>query len=302
MAVEFHFVNVGKGDCTIIYFPPCQYTNGPKKGDSVDERIMVVDFCHDENSDYENVITYYKSKFGDKSLFRLVCSHPHHDHIKGLRKLFEESGIDIINFWDLEHSFEPENFDGHLTHEEDWKKYKEIRKKDSGVKTLRISRESIPQLYWSEDRITILSPSKELIRYAHYKEDGSPRESIEIDEMSYVLSISVNGRKVILGGDGREPCWKDIYENCKTDLEGCCVFKAAHHGHKSGLHEESVRHMSPEIIVFSNTEDVDKVDGAEKEYLNLLPESTILKTCDKGTIVIKVPFDTTNKIKYECER
>jgi len=298
MSVDFHFLNVGHGDCTIVYWP--KRTAGDKKKD---ERIMMMDICHDEEEDFENVIEYYKANFKNadgtiKSIFRLVCSHPHQDHICGLKKLCDDNGIEIVNFWDLEHSFVPADFDGHPTHEEDWEAYRTLGTASS---VRRYTRETVPKQFWDNDgdKITILSPSADLIKRAHYKEDESKRDAnlVDIDEMSYALAIQVNSRSVILAGDGRaSPTWNDIYDNCKDVLKTCYVLKAGHHGHECSFHEDAVKLMAPPVIVFSNSEEDDKSHGAEKQYERVCPNAILRKTYE-GTVIVKVPFDANQKIQ-----
>lgn len=309
MGIKFHFLNVGSGDCTIVHFPERTRKDGKEKA----ERIMMVDiYYHDNKQKYENIIDYYKRNFKNndgsiKSIFRFVCTHPHQDHICGLKKLFDDHDIKILNFWDLEHSFEPEDFDHHPTHEDDWDTYGTLRGKDSSATVIPTTREDTPRQFWNddEDRITILSPSESLIEYAHYKEDGSKRESheVEIDEMSYALMIRINKRKVILASDGRaSPCWDDIYDNCKNDIKNCAILKAGHHGQEAGFHEEAVKLMNPVLIVFSNSEDQDEENGAENLYKKAVSDALILKTWKEGTIVVDVPFDSNQKITYSTSK
>ena len=304
MGVQFHFLNVGAGDCTIVHFPERVRADKSEKS----ERIMMVDICHEEATTYTNVIDYYKRNFRDrndhiKPIFRFVCSHPHQDHICGMDALFDQSGIDILNFWDLDHEFEPEDKNKHPTHEKDWKKYKSLQESQESPKTIRTSREASPQLYWNddEDRISVLSPSKTLRDHAHITADGTKRgkHDIEIDEMSYALLITINERKVVLPADGRKsPFWDDIYENCRDQLNGVQVLKAGHHGQESGFHNEAVRDMSPSLIIFSNGEKEDAEYGAERLYNSVVPSARILKTCDSGNIKVDVPYNKEETITY----
>ena len=120
--------------------------------------------------------------------------------------------------------------------------------------------------------------------------------------MSYALLITINDRKIILGGDGRaDPVWEDIYLNCKESIQNSIILKAPHHGHLSGFHEKAVKLMNPGLIIFSNNKDEDKENGAATEYKKAVPNSILLKTCDSGTIVVKVPFDSTKNVQYETE-
>ena len=190
MAVRIHFLNVGSGDCTIIHFPPRTRKDGKMKA----ERVMMVDINHhDDHDEYENVLDYYKHNIRNKNgellpIFRFICTHPHQDHICGLRRLFDDQDITICNFWDLTHSFTPDAFGHHPTHKDDWSAYEQLRGADSPATVIRTYRERETREFWNdeEDRITILSPTRALRQFAHFKEDGTERkpEDVEIDEMS----------------------------------------------------------------------------------------------------------------------
>lgn len=305
MSVDFHFLNVGAGDCTIVRFP--RRTRGEA---SLNERVMMVDFCHHEDdSDYEDVLHYYKQNFKNadgsvKPIFRFICTHPHHDHIFGLKQLLDDAEIKIRNFWDVEHSFEPDDFSGDSNHRRDWNAYRKLSGDDSPAKVIRTCREDAPRKYWDndEDRISVLVPSNDLQEHAHKKENGTRRKNadVEIDEISYMLIVTINGRKVLLAGDGRgTPAWDSVYNNCYSEIENVAVLKAAHHGQESGFHDASVKRMNPALIVFSNSETEDKDQGADSRYTTAAPDAKLLKTSKDGTIVVKVPFDTTKPIEYE---
>lgn len=306
MAVKIHFLNVGAGDCTIVHFPYRTRKDGVTK----DERIMMIDlYHHDNHDDYEHVIDYYKNNFRNengslKPIFRFICSHPHQDHICGLEKLFNDNEIEILNFWDIDHQFEPENFDGHETHEDDWNTYLDKRNPSvKAPKTIRVTRDDSPFKYWDddEDRITVLSPSRAMIKDVHSaKEDGTKREphEIDIDHISYALMLKINDRKIIFAGDGKEKCWNDIVENCGDMIKNCDLLKAGHHGHESGFHENAVKIMNPKYIIFSNSQDEDTDNGAEDKYKKALDNVNIYKTCDHGTIIAECPFDKDEKINF----
>ena len=304
MSVDFHFLNVGAGDCTIIHFP------ARNRGDaSLAERVMMVDFCHHPGHDeYEDVLGYYKRNFRNadgsiKPIFRLICTHPHHDHIFGLQQLLDDPDITILNFWDVDHSFEPADFSGHFNHRQDWSAYLKLRGDDSPSTVIRTSREDAPRQYWNddEDRISVLVPSKDLQEHAHKKEDGTKRKraDVEIDEISYMLVVRINTRKVLLAGDGRAtPAWDSVRDNCDADIRNVAVLKAEHHGQESAFHEACVKRMNPAVIVFSNSETEDGDHGADSSYQSAVPDAKLLKTCDHATILVKVPFDQDKPIEY----
>lgn len=304
--IKIHFLNVGCGDCTIVHFPERKTHDGRTKS----ERIMMIDLYHHDNHDeYEHIIDYYKNNFKNdngslKPIFRFVLSHPHQDHICGLNTLFHDSSIEILNFWDLDHRFEPENFDGHPTHKDDWSAYQAKRVAKEGNPTIiHTHREDTPRLYWadSEDRISVLSPSLEMLKKAHSdKEDGTKRKpyEIDVDSISYALLLKVNNRKIIFAGDGKADTWQDILDNCKDYIKNCDILKAPHHGHDSAFHEDAVKLMSPKFIIFSNSKDEDKSNGAESKYKKAVPGAFIYKTCDEGTIIAHCPFNEQEEIQF----
>jgi competence protein ComEC len=299
MGVCCHFLNVGVGDCTIVHFPKRNY--GEK---IIEERIMMIDIYNHNDGEYENVIEYYKKYFRNsngtiKPIFRFICSHPHQDHICGLNKLFNDNEIEIFNFWDLDHSFEPEEFDKNTTHTDDWNTYKEISESKKNITVIRNTREADSFKFWNdeEDRITILSPSNFLKKKAHENDDGTKKNPVDIDEMSYALSIQINQRSVILAGDGRsEPVWNDIFANCKNILKFCKILKASHHGHECGFHEEALKTMNPSVIIFSNSKDEDENHGASDKYARACPDAQIYKTWKKGNVLVTIPFDNNKNI------
>lgn len=168
---------------------------------------------------------------------------------------------------------------------------------------IKTKRSEKPRQFWDSDgdRITIFSPSDALIKHAHEKEDGTKRDNdkVEIDEMSYALSVQVNSRSVILAGDGRAtPAWDDVLYECKGDLASCAVLKAGHHGHDCSFHEEALKEMYPEIIIFSNSKSEDESNGAESDYRRVCPNAKIYKTFD-GTVIVRVPFKAEEDISVE---
>jgi competence protein ComEC len=295
MSVKFHFLDVGDGDCTIIDFPKRVFR---QSGQEIADRMMMVDIHHhDDHDTYVHITDYYKKNFKDtngyvRPLHRYVVSHPHMDHMKGLSHLFEH--IPIYNVWDIQHEFTPEKSGDKWEQYKDWLLYEALRSKTSGDPTvLNHLDETTPALYWNEDDIDILSPSKELLRFAHYKDDGSKRTAEEIGQVlnniSYVLLVRINGLKVVLAGDAEPKCWEYILENHSEKIKNIDILKAPHHGRESAFHEEAVKLMNPKHIIFSVSEDCEHT--VPEKYIKAAPDATIYQTCDYGTLVFDCDFD-----------
>jgi beta-lactamase superfamily II metal-dependent hydrolase len=75
--LSVHFLNVGKGNCTIIDFPS--------------SRMSMIDIDNSRIKDDDDALTdpidYYIKNFADRSLFRFILSHPDMDHLSGFDEL-----------------------------------------------------------------------------------------------------------------------------------------------------------------------------------------------------------------------
>lgn len=295
MSVNFHFLNVGDGDCTIVDFPGRIVKDTNKEKDA---RVMMVDIHHhDDHEGYEHVVDYYRKNFTDditglRPIFRFISTHPHKDHIKGIKTVF--GSIPVVNFWDIEHGFQPDkNGDDWEEYKEDWEFYEAARKSQTDPKILRYTDAETPRPYWDEDRIEVLSPSKELHDFVHTKEDGTKRTTEEIggvlNNLSYVLLVRINGLKVLLAGDAEAKCWEYILAHHKDKIKDVDILKAPHHGRESAFHEEAVKIMNPKYIVFSASEGCEYL--APKKYQKAAPGATICNTAELGSFVLKCGFD-----------
>ena len=249
MAV-IHFLNVLEGDCNFIQHDSGRLTvidvsNAYNDIDTVEEkkvkaskeredrrlRTMVpsgkVNYKQKETPD--NPILYLKEKIKPTEIFRFIISHPDMDHLDGIKDLYEE--YFIRNIWDTDNKKELdlENFDGGYN-KEDWVFYKNLRdgkNKDINRRTYYYDSDC---LYWNQDDIKILSPSRELLKKAIENDD--------YNDSSYALLFTPpkkNGDKwkIIFGGDTHNESWKHIIEKYSDDIENIDVLFAPHHGRGS---------------------------------------------------------------------
>jgi beta-lactamase superfamily II metal-dependent hydrolase len=296
MGVKLHFLDVGDGDCTIIDFPGRIVTSTKEE---YPPRVMMVDIHHHEDHDfYEHVIDYYKRNFTDdngyiRPIFRYVSTHPHKDHIKGMKTLFDE--INIVNFWDIDHNFVPEKSGTDWEeYKDDWEHYEKIREgKVPNLTVLNYTDKVSPRQFWDQDGIEVLSPSKELYDFVHKKEDGTLRTPEEIggqlNNLSYVLLINFNGKKIILAGDAENKCWEYILANHRDKIKDIDILKAPHHGRESAFHEEAVKYMNPKHIIFSSSAECEHT--VPEKYQKAAPNATMYNTCDYGSFILDCDFD-----------
>lgn len=313
MPLVVHFLNVGQGDCTILEFP-----NDNRIGivDIFNVKIFDQDTrqelieAYRESREYEldkifalshydleekylarkredltDPIAYYDTHIGkEKSVFRMMITHPDMDHMTGLYRLHHQEPKEIINFWhtgyedfNLENTTDDEWEDSPYD-KRDWETYKRLRDGNGSSKSLLNTR-GVEGDYWTIDGVEIWSPSNTLISLASEKQKPNI--------LSLVLKISYKGRSIVLGGDATaDETWPDIEKY--VYLPKIDVLKASHHGRKSGYYGPTIKKLSPWLTITSVTE---KAHDATQNYRRYSDYTVSLR--DTQDIKIKIDDDGT---------
>lgn len=79
--------------------------------------------------------------------------------------------------------------------------------------------------------------------------------------LSYVLLFKVGQCNIVIGGDATEEMWDELYRKY-TDFPKVHLLKASHHGRKSGYHRDVVKAMNPDVTILSVGELKAKDDAA----------------------------------------
>lgn len=274
--MKIHFLNVGKGNCTIIEFPSGHLT-----------MIDIDNSRIDDDDILTNPIEYFLSKFPNQSLFRFILTHPDMDHLSGLNQLTEK--VSIANFWDTNHNktFSDEDWEGSPYDKKDWEKYLTLRKSTSDPKVLQLYRDATSECCWTQDGISILSPSLSLVKLANGNE--------EYNHLSYVLRIEYAGVTVILGGDASKEAWDEIYKHYKYEFLKADLFLAPHHGSANNIHKDAFNTIAPYYVIVSVAEGVDY----DYSYYSKLAKKKVLSTKYYGTMRIEIKDDGNYTIYVE---
>ena len=284
--ITFHFLNVGKGNCTIIEFPS--------------ERLSVIDVDDSRViSDYDrtlmekagkarltNPIDYITSKFKDREIFRFILTHPDMDHMSGIKGLFK--GKYVRNFWDTENDkyIDPDTWENSPYDREDWDFYQNVRQSDENPIVLKIYRDAEADCCWTKDSIRILAPTESLVKEANENEDW--------DHLSYVLMIEYAGRKILLGGDATKKSLEDIIEYYGEGYLESNVLFAPNHGSANHISKEILDVINPDLIVVSVAEGVDYARDLYSRYGSVLSTkyygNTLVKIKDTGEIIFSTQF------------
>ena len=271
--MKITFLNVGHGDCTVIEHASgrltmvdvnncneldkeslaeiSQYYSSINTQSMLAEALGIRSFRMIKEAGYDveltNPIEFLIKNYQGKNVFRYVQTHPHLDHMSGIEQL-KAHQVDILNLWDTAHSFTPEfQTDADRT---SWNEYIRLQGSSTGLpKALRLYCGDTGT-FWNQDQnnansgdsIDILHPNRTTLQ--------SIQDSENINNLSYVLRVTLGGVRIILAGDAETAVWDDLVSRYGQDLK-CSVLKASHHGRESGYHETAMSLMKPNYTVVS---------------------------------------------------
>lgn len=257
-ALVFHFLNVGKGNCSIIDF-----TSGRLSIIDIDDSraLTATQKAYmeviEKKAKLTNPIEYITSNFKDKDIFRFILTHPDMDHMSGIKVLYDKKPF--LNFWDTDNDkyIDPNSWKDSPYDKADWDFYQRIRKSNENPKVLKLYRDGRGN-YWTDDGIEILSPTPELVKEAN--------ETEEYDHLSYIVRVHYAGKKVLLGGDATKQAWDDIIIHYGEGHLRSDVLLAPGHGSQNHISKEILDEIRPSLTVVSIAEGVDYARDLYSNY------------------------------------
>lgn len=277
MALDLHFINVGKGNCTVIDFPSAHLSvidlDDSRAISQAERRNLELS----EKAAPNNPIDYILENFRDREVFRFILSHPDMDHMSGIKTLFKKRYV--RNFWDIPNNKpDPGNWDNSPYDKNDWDYYQFIRnQKKEDLTVVNPLRNAVSDCCWIQDGVRILSPNQELIDKAE--------ESGEYDHLSYVLRMDYAGVRAIIAGDASKPALNDIVESYNNDDLESDILLAPGHGSKNHVSKEFLDTVKPRLTVVSVAIGVDYDRDTYSEY------GRVLSTKHYGNIRVKIKKD-----------
>jgi competence protein ComEC len=262
-----HFLNVGKGDCTLIQHNTgrntlidiCKGNYRPPEKSALEMFMEMYEEPHSIPGDFgmsknpTNPITYLQN-LRIESLFRFVLTHPDMDHLDGFNALL--NAFSIANFWDSGVQRERPDFAGKRAgyNEEDWNRYIRVRNgAEPGITRIaHLAGSRFPYANQKENReaggdgLYILAPDSNLVAAANASGD--------INDSSYVLLYRSGGGRILIPGDAHDETWDYVIANYKSDIENCSVLFAPHHGRKSARDFSFLNTVKPKITFFGCAE------------------------------------------------
>jgi competence protein ComEC len=226
MALEIYIPNTGQGDCSFIKF-----SNG---------KNMLVDFNHTDVD--VDILEFLRTKIPKKKhedigktcrrINYFVNTHPHEDHIKGVRALNDDEFY-IDEIWESNHRlYVPEEEKEQYQNYYDFLDLVNKLKKRNSVRVLKAGRPAFETIGIA--KIFCFAPSSYL---------ANSKKRAEIHAQCGVIRIEYAGNSVMFTGDSDRESWEkrivpnysdDKIENGKKleNLLKCKVLHASHHGSK----------------------------------------------------------------------
>lgn len=201
--LRYYGVDAGQGDCSLFILPGGE--------------TIVIDAGPEKTA--RRTVRYIKS-CGVKKIDLLVATHPHEDHIGGMRALLAAFPVGTI--WDSGFSY------GSFIQE---RFYRDIKKRNILFKTVK--RGDTARL--GNVNLQVLAPARLIT--------GTRSDA---NNNSIVLLITYGNISFLMTGDMEREEYASI-----RPLPGATVLKAAHHGSSSGMGRQLMRDVSPEIVVLN---------------------------------------------------
>ena len=309
MPLKVHFLNVGRGDCTVIEFPSGRIgivdidtlrTFDPDTERELREQCadsfeyivtnaltpvtasdVLAKYVREREVEITDPFRYYDEHIGRVTPFRVLITHPDMDHMTGLDHLYRTHGI--ANFWhtgihdfNLADTTDAEWRDCPYA-KSDWDMYNTLRAGGANLPTTLQKYQGLTGDYWTQDGLELWAPTPQL--------EARAVEISQPNVLSMIIRVSHAGRAIVLGGDAiGDETWAAIYPTLK--MSGVSVLKASHHGRKTGYHQPSVREMAPRLTITSVGQ---KEHDATELYRRYSEHTVSLR--DAGDITITINDD-----------
>jgi beta-lactamase superfamily II metal-dependent hydrolase len=217
---------------------------------------------------------------------RFISTHPHMDHISGIKAL--QGDIGFINVWISSHTWSPDISKLTESQKDDWDFYQSLKKGEvESVKTIN-PLENDKRKYILDDGFSILAPNQDIL----------DQSDANANNISYVLLLEYADRKIVFGGDAERLTWEHVLQNHSSEIKNIDILKASHHGRDSGYHQPSVKTMDPSYIIVS----VGKKPSTDSSNKYRAYSDNVWSTRWKGNIVFTIESDGSITYSFEYDR
>ena len=205
-----YFINVGQGDAIYLEFP-----NGTNA-------------LIDGGPSGEPVYKFLKEK-GVTKLDRVVLTHPHSDHYRGLKKVF--TAFDVKNYYDTRAENVDAQGDNNL---------RDLAAAEPGCKMLYPEPGS--NLNWDSNvTVKVLNSCSDAVQM---------HDNDETNNCSLVLRVYYNGHGILLMGDAESTIENAMMRIYKSGLNSTYM-KIGHHGARTSSSAQFLARVQPKVAIIS---------------------------------------------------
>ncbi len=242
-ATKIHFIDVGQGDAVLIEQDGCFALIDAGERDAAED------------------LTAYLQRVGVEKLSLVVMTHPHSDHIGGMRAVLEAFPVDAILLPDFTKAPMP-------TTSTFTKLLETVRAQKIEALTARVG-DVFPL---GSGTLTVLS-------------NGVTTENL--NDLSLVTMFEAEGVRFFSSGDAEKEVERTLLESgasLRADL-----YKAAHHGSSTSNTQELLEAVRPRVVVVSCGKDND-YRHPHKEALDAFAavHAAVYRTDQCGTVIAYV--------------
>lgn len=185
--MEVHFINVGPGNMVLIIIP--------------DSKIIIND-CNITDENEDRVLSYVKNQIGESGIDIFINSHRDADHMRGIKKLENEFGIEEI--WDS-------GVAGTTTDSTEYNQYMSLKREKGKEK------KPFTKYEFGDCILRVMN--------------GKNADFNEPNEQSLVIKLEYKVSGIMLPGDTNYKSWQEYILPKYTDEKiSSHIILASHHG------------------------------------------------------------------------
>ena len=249
--LDLYFFDVGQGDSALLISPS--------------GKTMLIDA-----GDAEHVLklSLLLGKLNIKRIDALVATHPHNDHIGGMRQIIKTYDIGAFYMPDAEHTTSA--YEGMISAL--W---------DKGISSTVLASGTGDTISWDDDvLIEVLSP---------YKNNGFS----DLNDQSLMLKFTYAGRTLLFTGDAGLEAEETAVNIAGVDAFKADILKVPHHGSEWASPKFFIDAVQPKAAVISCGKNND-YGHPEAAVLGLLNDcnASVYRTDENGTVrAVVTPTD-----------
>ncbi len=301
------FLYTGQGESTLLVVP-----TGPSVSDYI---YVLVDSDMDNEKNEIDLVDLFKDLFKNADSLKIfINTHPHNDHIGGIREVYDEIGFSEV--WHSNHK--PGG-----KHKEKYKDFKYVIDKVGKANEYFLNgTNDLNKIRTSDDKeiikkqglidFQVLSPAEYLCE--DIEEGHADERNARIHEQCGVIKFTYgkDAKSIMITGDSDKKAWKEHITDYHKDNLPANVLSASHHGSRTffkedkddeDIYEKHIENISPTYLIVSAPKQEDSphehphddamelykkhVDEDGIFHLGSTPYSVIVDIDDKGNLEVK---------------